>query len=200
MQGVGQGVPERHGVRETALRAAIAIGCLMLLPAATASAEMHEHEGAYAKAGIGLGFIDPDLDVDVDPGAGISFTGGYHLASWLAAEGDITVVAGAKVENSDITVTAVGFTIGAKAYPLGAMDTNAPEWLDPYGIFGIGGGYADAEDVGDDSSFLVRFAFGAEFMNWENKGLFVQGGYDIVTEDLVDGVGHLIVGGIYRFE
>jgi hypothetical protein len=67
-------------------------------------------------------------------------------------------------------------------------------------VFGIGGGELDVENVGDDSSFLVRFAFGAEAMAWGQLGAYVQGGYDIATKGDADGVGNLGIGAIYRFK
>ena len=143
--------------------------------------------GFYAKVGLAIGFPDEDVagpSPDIDAGAGIAFGGGYRWNRWLATEIDFNVIGGADIEDSNDDVTIFAFTVNVKGYPFAGLGKDTiPEWIQPYGLFGIGGGEVDAGDIGDESTFVVRFNVGSDFMLWVHFGLFFEAGYLVTTED-----------------
>ncbi|MCP4038622.1 MAG: porin family protein [bacterium] len=204
-----------RGIQRTA--ALVSVLALIAVPIASASAQSssgftisegdpatNDWRGLYAKLGLAIGFPDEDYpgSVDIDPGAAVAFGGGYRWNRWVATEIDFNVIAGADVEGVSDDLTIFAFTVNVKGYPLAGLDKDAfPQWIQPYGLFGMGGGEADLGDFGDESSFMVRFNVGADFMIWDHFGLFVDTGYLIITENdtALNGEGQLIMGGTYRF-
>lgn len=191
------------------IRVCVLIAALVAMPLAGAMAQNNQRSersdqwtGFYAKVGIPIGFPDEDIrgSVDIDPGAGFNIAGGYKPSPYFAGEIDINFIAGADVEGSSKDLSIFAFTFNAKGYPLPAFEHGLPEWFQPYGLFGIGGGEAKIGSF-DESSFMVRFNVGADFMFWDNIGLYFDTGYLIITDDdtLLKGQGQLVFGGQYRF-
>ncbi len=195
---------------------AIACACVAL-PAMTATAQnnrdrtislsdgdpaTNDWTGLYAKVGLSVGFPNNPKGSrnKADPGAAVAFGGGYRFNKWFAFELDMNVTAGHDVKRSDDDVVIFAFTMNQKSYPLAEADL-LPEWMQPYILFGFGGGVVDAGDLLDESTFMMRFAFGSEFMLWDHFGLYVDGGYMTFddAEAGLEGTGQMIFGGVYRF-
>ena len=97
-------------------------------------------------------------------------------------------------------------TINLKGYPLGYFEVpEVPDWIQPYGKLGIG--FAEVE-LGylDEVRFLLRFGAGVDFMLSDKFGLYLDGGYSVITqtvkeskESILDGHGQLGLGGLVRF-
>lgn len=190
------------------IRVCVLVVALVALPTAFAFADNHgersdEWTGFYAKLGLPLGFPDEDVrgNVDIKPGAGFDLAGGYKINPYLAGEIGMNFIAGADVEGFKKDLSVFAFTFNAKGYPLAAFETDLPDWFQPYGLFGIGGGEAKIGKA-DESSFMVRFNVGTDLMFWDNIGLYFEAGYLIITNDdtLLKGSGQMILlGGQYRF-
>jgi len=161
----------------------------------------YDWKGAYGKLGLSIGVPNQATGVaDVDAGAAVAFAGGYRFNRWLALEVDMNITAGHDVEGSNDDAVIFAFTINSKTYPL-AESALFPEWVQPYFLFGFGGGSVDGGGNGDESSFMMRFNVGSEFMLWDHFGLFAEGGYLTIddAETGLDGTGQIILGGVYRF-
>ena len=189
-----------------AIRVGVLAVALIVVPTMAAFAQGNQRSdewtGFYAKAGIPIGFPDEDVrgNVDIDPGAGIALAIGLKVSPYLAGELDLNVIGGADVEGFKKDLSIVAFTVNVKGYPLAALETDLPDWFQPYGLFGIGGGEVKIGSF-DESSFMVRFNVGADFMLWDNIGLFFDTGYLIITDNdtLLQGQGQMVFGGQYRF-
>ena len=169
----------------------------------------YEYTGAYGQLGVAVGQINFDLDgagsADSDASGGFTMTGGYRFLPWLSAEANFTYLGGGDVEINDFNVGEgqfFAFTFGPKFYPLGMFKVDAiPEFIQPYGLVGIGGGEFEIDNTNFDheSSFIARFILGVDFWVTDHIGLFVEGGGHAASEDQVEGVGIFTVGGQYRF-
>lgn len=166
-----------------------------------------EYRGPYVQFGATVGVIDYDGPIDTDAGGGFTLTGGYRATSWISAEANVTFVTGgdADVRGNDIgDAEFFSITIGPKFYPLGAFDVEAvPEFFQPYGLIGLGGGEfeIDANFGGDSekSAFIARFIFGFDLWVTDHIGAFIEGGYHAAADDDVDGAGVFSLGAQYRF-
>ena len=196
----------------------VAVACVCVaLPAMTASAQQRRDRtisisdgdpatnnwsGVYGKAGLAIGFPNTPKGSPnkVKPGAAVVFGGGYRFNEFLALELDMAVTAGHDVKRSKDDLLIFAFLINQKTYPFGRSDI-FPDIVQPYITLGFGGGVADAGDLNDESSFMMRFAFGSDFMFWDHFGLFAEGGY-ITFDDPrtgLEGTGQINLGGLYRF-
>ena len=165
----------------------------------------YDYTGAYGQFGVSIGQINfDDSDVENDVAGGFTLGGGYRFLPWLAADGNFTYMAG-EVEidgfGGDFDAEAWGFTFGPKFYPLGlAKVEGIPNFIQPYGTIGIGGGEAEIDDSDvEEDYFLARFILGVDVWMTNNVGLFVEGGGFATSEDDVEGFGIFSVGGQYRF-
>lgn len=189
---------------------AVALGLLIgwFLPV-SAHADLSEPRvGPYVKAGVNIG--EPDLDaggVDAEVGGGVSVGGGYFFTPWIAAQLDFDYLGGSDLEVGSNDVGEADYwaiTVNTKGYPMAAIQPeNYPNWLQPYALFGIGGGEFETElnnanDV-EDGTFIARFGLGTDFLVHENIGTYVEGGYHVASEDRLDGVGIFTLGAFYRF-
>jgi len=199
-----------------------AAGALGALGATSASAQSggwfdedsirgYDYTGAYGQFGVAVGRVDFDdlggSNVDSDASGGFTITGGYRFLPWLSAEGNFTFLGGddnVEVGPFDGDTEAFAFTFGPKIYPLGLIETDAiPDYIQPYGLIGIGGGEIEIDGPGGSSaeqdSFIARFIIGFDVWATDHLGFFVEGGGLAVEDDAVDGAGIFTVGGQYRF-
>jgi opacity protein-like surface antigen len=163
----------------------------------------YDWTGVYAKGGLSIGFPnEPANNFKPKPGAAVAFGGGYRFNPWIAAELDMNVTAGSDLRGVKDDLLIFAFTMNLKTYPLADTgDDLLPAWVQPYILFGFGGGVVDADDAGDESSFMMRFNLGSEFMVWDNIGLFFDTGYMVIEngDSQLDGTGQMVVGALYRF-
>jgi hypothetical protein len=167
------------------------------------------YQGPYAQFGVTIGEIDYDGPINVDTGGGFTMTGGYRFLAWLSAEGNVTYLGGgdAKFQGTNLgDAEYFAFTFGPKIYPLGFVDQDVvPDYFQPYGLIGLGGGEFDIDGNGnfngnsERSSFIARFIFGFDVWFTNHIGTFVEGGYHAAADDDVDGAGVFSLGGQYRF-
>lgn len=210
----GEGSRARRGARSSATRPAMGLvaGLLLVLAVASPAAAQglfsgnirgNDYTGPYAQFGVAVGQIDFD-GADSDAGGGFTMTGGYRILPWLAGEANFTFLGGGDVEvgNNDVgDGQFFAFTFGPKIYPLAAFGaTGIPNFFQPYGLVGIGGGEFEIDDTNyDESAFIARFIVGADLWATDNIGFFVEGGGHVTDEDEVDGVGIFTLGAQYRF-
>lgn len=171
-----------------------------------------EYRGAYAQFGVSAGEIDFDelgnTNVNGDPGGGFGITGGYRLNSWLSLEANMTYIGGGDVELGNTNVgdgEAFAFLFGPKIYFLGALpELPIAELFQPYFTIGIGGGEVENDGKNgfadeERSSFVARFIGGFDLWLTDHVGIFLEGGYHVWDDDLVDGIGLGTLGAQYRF-
>jgi hypothetical protein len=159
--------------------------------------------GFYGQFGVSVGEIEFDGSPDVDAGGGFSVTAGYRFLPWLSAEGNVSYLGGgdANLPGQDREADFFAFTFGPKIYPLGLLEEQPiPEFIQPYGLVGIGGGEYDIDRTGsEESTFIARFIFGFDVWVTDEFGLFMEGGYHVAGDGDIDGTGLFTVGGQYRF-
>ncbi|MBW2290980.1 MAG: outer membrane beta-barrel protein [Deltaproteobacteria bacterium] len=195
------------------------------LPLGAASAEsdsasLYDFTGLYVQTGITADFFDAHKGrVDFDPGVGITVAAGYRSNAYLAGQVDFTYIFVAdtndftKLDRIELEETddskSLGyyeFIFSLKGYPLGSFEVSmVPDWIQPYVRFGLG--FADIE-LGslDEVGFLLEFDGGVDFMITDRLGVYLDGGYTVITttvsEDdatILDGRGHLGLGALVRF-
>ena len=164
----------------------------------------YEYTGPYAQFGITVGAIEFDGIDETDAGGGFAMTGGYRILPWLSAEGNVTYMGGADLDNSSADAEFFSFTFGPKIYPLGALEEQPlPELFQPYALIGIGGGEFEIDGLGgrsvEESTFIARFILGFDVWLTDHWGTFVEGGYHVAEDDDIDGAGVFTFGGQYRF-
>ena len=174
---------------------------LLALAAAPALADVHEQEGGYARLGLGTGFVDESR---VDPGFALELSGGFFMQSWVSAHLDLSGLVRADIDRRfarDGELSGILFTVGPRFYPLGAVDSDVPDAINPYAQIGFGyGHFYSTRPDDDDGTGFARFAGGLEVMPWDSVGIFFQGGYDkSFDDDVIEGMGHLLFGGLVRF-
>ena len=216
------------------LRTGVALGLwivfvIIAFPLASARAEpeaeldtetLYDYIGPYLQAGAAVGFFDAHKgSVDFDPGVGFTISAGYRVNSYFAGQMDFTYAFGADTNDftdfvgidfgeSDKTKTLDYYevTINLKAYPLGYFEVSeVPDWIQPYAKFGLG--FAEAEVAYVDAvDLLLRFGAGLDFMINDRFGVYLDGGYSVLTrtvregkEAILDGQGQLGLGGLIRF-
>lgn len=165
----------------------------------------YEYEGPYAQFGVSVGQIDFDgSNIDNNASGGFTLTGGYRILPWLAGEANFTYLGGGSVERGSMDIgdgSFFAFTFGPKFFPLGAFKVEGvPDVLQPYALFGIGGGRFEIDNTNfEKSAFIARFILGVDVWATDHLGFFVEGGGHVTDEDDVDGVGIFTVGAQYRF-
>lgn len=197
----------------------------LALPLGAASAEsdsesFYDYTGLYLQSGVAAGFFEAHKGkVDFDPGVGIAVAVGYRPNAYLAGQMDFVYIFEAdtddftKLDRIELGETddskSLGyyeFSFNLKGYPLGYFEVSTvPDWIQPY--VKVGFGFADIE-VGslDEVGFLFRFDTGVDFMITDRLGVYLDGGYTVITkmvsEDdstILDGRGHLGLGALVRF-
>ena len=167
-----------------------------------------EYKGPYAQFGIAVGRVDYDdlgtFDVDSNASGGFTLAGGYRFLPWLAGEAHFIFLGGndnIEVGNREFDSEGFAFTFGPKVYPMAFFQQDAPmpEWVQPYGMIGIGGGQLEVDGFDEEDSFVARFILGIDFWLNDHLGAFVEGGGYAVEEDAVDGIGVFTFGAQYRF-
>jgi hypothetical protein len=181
---------------------------------------LYDYIGPYLQAGVAVGFFDAHKgSVDFDPGIGFAVSAGYRVNAYLAGQMDLTYIFEAdtddflKVEGIDFgesdktkTLEHYEVTINLKGYPLGYYEVSeVPDWVQPYAKFGFGFAEAKLGPV-DEVRFLLRFGAGLDFMINDQFGVYLDGGYSVITQTvregnktLLDGHGQLGLGGVIRF-
>lgn len=194
----------------------VALSC-GLLGAATAGAQArlfdessmpgYEYRGPYAQLGGGGGVIDPGISgLETGVGGGFTLTGGWRALSWLSGEVNLSYLTGGNVQVGGVSVgeaSFFAFSFGPKLYPLGALEIEAiPQFIQPYGLVGVGGGEFEFKGSGIDTTvdtFIARFLVGFDVWATKSFGLFAEGGYHLATADEVDGAGIFTFGAQARF-
>lgn len=193
----------------TGLGAAVAFALLLSIATTASASELiseskqgYDWRGPYAKLGLAIGFPDEKSSFpDVDPGAGFDLAGGWRLAPWLAAEADMNFIAGADVSGTSKDMQIFAFTVNAKGYPLGALQTDAiPQDFQPYVLMGLGGGEVEVGSF-DEGSFIFRIGGGVDMWFAENFGAYFDAGYQVITDDDtgLNGEGLIVLGAMCRF-
>ena len=165
----------------------------------------YDYVGPYGQFGVAIGQINFDnSNIENDVSGGFTLGGGYRFLPWLAADANFTFLAG-DVErdgsSGDFDGEAFGFTFGPKIYPLALAKVNGiPNYIQPYGTIGIGGGEAEIDDTSfEEDYFLARFILGVDVWMTDHVGLFVEGGGFATSEDDLEGAGIFTFGGQFRF-
>jgi len=118
----------------------------------------YEFTGVYGQVGGSL-----RLD---QFGGGATASAGYRFLPWLAVDVNATYLANGFY----------GVAVGPKIYPLGAAsDSSIPEFVQPYGVVGIG---ADVED----ETIAGRFGVGVDFWLTDRLGFFTEAGTYLYRE------------------
>ena len=132
----------------------------------------------------------PTFDVDSNASGGFTLAGGYRFLPWLAGEAHFIFLGGndnIEVGNREFDSEGFAFTFGPKVYPMAFFQQDAPipEWVQPYGMIGIGGGQLEVDGFDEEDSFVARFILGIDFWLNDHLGAFVEGGGYAVEEDAV---------------
>lgn len=142
-----------------------ALGVLLLLgsaaPVLAKSSTAKDSKYADAKgpyANLGLAISKTNFSA-ADAQVGFAIAGGYRFIDWLAADVEMY---SAWREQSGVTTRVFGFTMNAKAYPIGLISPTTLDWLQPYVVVGMGGGQAKNKfSAGDVKTGTYIFRLGA---------------------------------------
>lgn len=196
---------------------------IFVLPLGSAHAEsesLYARTGYYLQAGAAAGFFDAqESGVAFDPAFGSSVTVGYRINAYISGEIDFTYISDSdtddftkldrlKLGEDDDTKTMKEYEVSfnLKGYPFGYFEVSSiPDWVQPYARIGIGFG-EDKVGYLDETRFLLRFGTGLDFLITDQVGVYVDGGYTVITspvreknESILDGRGHLGFGAFFRF-
>jgi hypothetical protein len=202
-------------------RILLVAAALLVMSVGSASAQSYDDAaGGYVKAGLALGWANSKgvatapLAPDVGTAVGFDIAVGRRINAWLAADVELYYVGGADVKTFPYLVTTgsatnVGVTGNVKGYPLGAFAPDLmPQWIQPYGTFGLGIGMAEVDQQPDfvntfgstnELQFLARFGMGVDVLISDHWGVYVDGNYYITNKEQISGIGTLVFGGSYRF-
>ena len=142
---------------------------------------------------------------------GLSFTGGYRIATWIGVDAEFIWVGGGDLLSdgkkfADLSMLAI--TANVKIYPLAYSPDLIPQWIQPYVVMGIGSGLAQytptadlREDFGTENVniFMGRFGGGIELLLTGHWGVYVDGSYYVASDEVFNGAGTLRFGILYNF-
>lgn len=213
----------RRGDRHAGALRSLVVLLLSALPLGSASAEpesRYERTGYYLRAGAAAGFFEAHRSkVDFDVGVGLAIAAGYRHNSYIAGEvgfrysfaadtDDFTKLDGIDIGEDDDSKTLKEFevTFDLKGYPLGYFDVSAmPDWVQPYAMVGVGFGETTVGNL-KELRFLMRFGGGFEVLITDRLGVYLDGGYSVITGTvrenggtILDGHGQLGIGALVRF-
>jgi len=153
---------------------------LFLAPAAAVQAQeggkkddnkYAQNKGPYAYGGLAISKTNVDgLDAQV----GFALGGGYRFIDWLAADVDIY---SAWREQNGVDSRVFGFTMNAKAYPIGIFAPDFIDWLQPYVVVGMGGGQFKSKPSGGDvktGTFIFRLGAGTELFFTDHMAAYMD--------------------------
>lgn len=177
----------------------------------------YDHRGWYVRSGVIAGFFDGHRNkVDFDPGVGFSVAAGVRHSDLIAAEVNFSYVYEAKTRDFDeIVESATDESKPVKEYevlfdlhmyPFASIDLfEIPDWIQPYATAGLGFGEVEVGPA-KQSRFLLRFGGGVDVLLTERWGVYLDGGYSVITattqsneRTILDGRGHLGLGALVRF-
>jgi opacity protein-like surface antigen len=206
------------------IRIALVATCLLWLPMQTARAQNYpDSVGLYGQVAIVAGWPDidgfPGSPVAPETGtmAGLSFTAGYRIATWIGVDAEFMWIGGGDIINANFgpqfgvkvaDASLMAITGNAKLYPLAFAPDVIPQWVQPYGVIGIGSGLSQARPVvalrasfGADNVnvFMGRFGAGLELLLTDHWGTYVDGSYYVGNDDVFRGAGTLRFGTEYNF-
>lgn len=196
----------------------------LAMSALPARAQNYEDSvGFYVELAIAMGWanMQSSLVSPVPPErgtmVGLSFTGGYRLSSWLALDAEFVWIGGGdvidrtlgpnfgvKLGDSSLQV----ITANAKVYPLAFSPDLIPQWVQPYGVLGVGSGLAQISPtafgrttfgVGNVNVFVGRFGVGVDLQLSQSWGAYLDGSYYAASDDVFSGTGTFRLGMLWSF-
>lgn len=127
---------------------------------------------------------------------------------WAARTGDYTKLDGIDDAETDSSKNLKSFeiTFNLKGYPLGYFEVpQIPDWVQPFARIGFGFGETEVGSL-DEARFLIRFGGGVDFLIFDQLGVYLDGGYTVVTNTtinskgtILDGQGQIRAGVLVRF-
>ena len=203
----------------------VLVVAVLVISAGGASAQSYDDAaGGYVKAGLALGWANANgvisnnpavfLAPDVGTAVGFDIVAGRRVNAWLAFDGELFYVGGADVKTFPYllqtgSATNMGVTGNVRGYPLGAFAPDLiPQWIQPYGTFGMGIGFAEIDNVPEATNtfgatnelqFLARFGMGVDVLISDHWGVYVDGNYYITNKEVITGIGTMVFGASYRF-
>jgi hypothetical protein len=200
------------------IRVALVAAFLLSLPLRSALAQNYQDStGFYGQVAIVLGWPNIDGRFTAPPTTGngtmigLSFAAGSRIATWVGVDAEFVLIGGGDLHSFGVKTaesSLMAFTANAKLYPLAFSPDLIPQWVQPYGVIGIGGGIAQSIPVAsmrdgfgaeNVTVFMGRFGAGLEILLTDHWGTYVDGSYYMASDDVFNGAGTLRFGTHYSF-
>ena len=193
----------------------VAVGCGAMC-GAPAVAEEARPDRRGAVVGVHFVYAVEDFDfshsggLSADDTPGFEVLGGYRFNRYIDVTGVFQYLSefGIDAHGDGTVANAWGFSFmpTTRVYPFADL---LPPWVEPFGLFGMGTIFVEADEGGitdSDATYAFRFAAGADFYVLPTLVVEVGGGYVVATNDL-DYVGFsvtpnyapIVAGVEYRF-
>lgn len=177
----------------------------------------YDHTGWYVKGGVVAGFFDAHKKkVDLDPGVGFSVALGVRHSALVGGEINFSYIYESKTKDFDELVDGARdnsrsvkeyeVLFDLHTYPFSAIEVEIiPDWVQPFVATGVGFGEVEAGSQ-KQMRLLLRFGGGVDVLITETLGVYLDGGYSVITavtqsnkKTILDGRGQIGFGVLARF-
>jgi len=158
--------------------------------------------GPYIRGGVSFAF--PNIDgADLDTQYGFTAAGGYQFAPAFASDVEVAWTGGGDVPG--LSASSFVVLVNGRLYPLALFGGAGDFFIKPYGLAGIGAGWAKIHSVGtSNASFVYNLGGGVDVMLGDTLGIYGEVSYKGYTSDSttlngLSGNTSLNLGGVIKF-